>query len=76
MKRLLLKGWRQDVHPRPVSLVDAFRQELGTGLAEAKKLLEQFVESGSLVVVTDSSEAAQRLQRKAEEAGVLCELTD
>lgn len=73
MAKLLLKGWPAGVDARPVSLADAFREELGLDLASAKGLLDELVESGSLLIPADSDETASRLQRRAEELGLVCE---
>lgn len=69
-------GWRSGAVEKRISLVHLLQDELGVGLAAGKRLLDDFVEQGTLVLEVPSAEAAARLVARAGELGLVCEIVD
>ena len=70
MIEFTITGWIDEAHVKPVSLVHELRDALGMGLREAKELLDELSENGTVTIRVDSAELSDRVRARLSLIGV------
>jgi hypothetical protein len=74
MPVVIVNGWIDDRNQRRISFVDLLRSHGNLGLPEAKRVLDEFADSGEVRLRLPSVSEAERFLTEAKAIGLACQI--